>query len=128
MSDQLQQLQPAAPQDVNIYAPYYKDVSKRNLLPLAISLYKKGSFEGRRTIEGGESISFVATWSVSTLPSDLTRCRLQFEGDADLSYEMGLTNNEFIEFLIEILVTFKQKKNVDFSQIFYRKLLRLDES
>jgi hypothetical protein len=126
MIEQFQQLQPAPPQDVGVYAPYYKDAIKRNLLPLAISLYKKGALEGHRIIEGAEGIPFVATWSISSLPADLTRCRLQFENDADLNYEISLTNNEFIDFLIDILLSSKQKKVADFSQGFYRRLLRLD--
>jgi hypothetical protein len=126
MIEQLQQLQPAGPQDVGVYAPYYKDAAKRNLLPLAISLYKKGALEGHRTIEGAESIPFLATWSTSNLPSDLTRCRLQFENDADLNYEIALTNNEFIDYLIDIILTSKHKQVADFSQGFYRRLLRLE--
>jgi hypothetical protein len=126
MLEQFQQLQPASPQDLNMYYPYYKDSGKRNILPLALSLYKKGALEGQRNIEGLNGIPFVATWSTSSLPSDLTRCRLQFNEDADLSYEVSLTNNEFIDYLIEIIVSSKQRKIADFSQGFYRRLLRMD--
>jgi hypothetical protein len=125
MFEQLQ-LQPAAPQDLAMYLPYYKDGTKRNLLPFAMSLYKRGNLEGQRIIEGSESVPFVATWNVSSLPSELTRCRLQFENDADLNYEISLTNNELIEFLIELLFNLRQKKPLDFSQGFYRQLLRMD--
>jgi len=106
--------------------PYYQG-NKRNLLPQAISLYEKGVLEGKRKIEGGESIPFVATWNVAALPSDLTRCRLQFDGNAELSYEITLANNEFVSFLIEVIMTFKTSRSIDFSKGFYRKLLRLDE-
>ena len=120
------QLPPADPRRVNVYMPYYQG-NKRNLLPQAISLYEKGVLEGKRKIEGGESIPFVATWNVAALPSDLTRCRLQFDGNAELSYEITLANNEFVSFLIEVIMAFKTSRAVDFSKGFYRKLLRLDE-
>jgi hypothetical protein len=122
----LEKLQPANPRDVNVYAPYYQG-RKRSALPLAISLYQMGNLEGTRKIEGGDSISFVASWSVSSLPADLTRCRLQFDGNAELSYEVTLANFEFVDFLIEVLFYFKSNRIPDFSQAFYRKLLRLDD-
>ena len=122
----IETLQPAKPRYVNVYSPYYQG-RKRNALPLAISLYQKGSLEGSRKIEGGESIPFVASWSVSSLPADLTRCRLQFDGNAELSYEVMLANFEFVDFLIEVIFTFKAGRIIDFSQGFYRKLLRLDD-
>lgn len=122
----LDKLQPANPRDVNVYTPYYQG-RKRSALPYAISLYKAGNLEGQRSIEGGESIPFVATWNVSMLPADLTRCRIQFNGEADLSYEMTLANFEFIDFLIDVLFNVKTAKITDFSQPFYRKLLRIDE-
>jgi hypothetical protein len=122
----LEKLQPANPREVNVYAPYYQG-RKRSALPLAISLYQVGSLEGIRKIEGGESIPFVASWNVSSLPADLTRCRLQFDGNAELSYEVMLANFEFVDFLIDVLFYFKANRVADFSQGFYRKLLRLDD-
>lgn len=122
----LEKLQPANPRDVNVYMPYYQG-RKRSALPLAISLYQLGNLEGTRKIEGGTSIPFVASWSISSLPADLTRCRLQFDGNAELSYEVTLANFEFVDFLIEVLFYFKSNRAADFSQSFYRKLLRLDE-
>lgn len=122
----VEKLQPAKQGEVNVYTPYYQG-RKRSALPYAISLYKQGNLEGTRRIEGGESIPFVATWSVSMLPADLTRCRVQFAGDADLSYEVTLANFEFIDFLIDLLLQVKTARVTDFSQSFYRKLLRLDE-
>lgn len=122
----LEKLQPANPRDVNIYAPYYQG-RKRSALPLAISLYQQGNLEGVRKIEGGESIPFVASWSTSSLPADLTRCRMQFDGNAELSYEITLANFEFVDFLIDVLFNFKAARIADFSQPFYRKLLRLDD-
>ena len=122
----LEQLPPANPQRVNVYAPYYQG-NKRTFLPKAISLYEKGVLEGERRIEGGDSIPFVATWNVTMLPSELTRCRLQFNGNAELSYEVMLANNEFVNYLIEVIMNFKTARAIDFSKAFYRKLLRLDE-
>jgi hypothetical protein len=122
----LEKLQPANPRDVSVYAPYYQG-RKKSALPLAITLYQMGNLEGIRKIEGGESIPFVASWNVSALPSELTRCRMQFDGNADLNYELMLPNFEFIDFLIEVLFGFKRSRAADFSQAFYRKLLRLDD-
>nr|WP_290227324.1 type IV pilus biogenesis protein EbsA [Trichocoleus desertorum] len=122
----IEQLQPAASRDVNVYMPYYQG-NKRNVLPLAISLYQKGALEGQRKIEGGDGIPFIATWNVSMLPADLTRCRMQFEGNAELSYEVTMANFEFVDCLIDLLMTFKRSRNADFSQAFYRKLLRLED-
>lgn len=123
----IEKLQPAATQHVSVYAPYYPQANKRAILPLAISLYQRGSLEGQRKIEGGESIPFIATWNVSSLPADLCRCRMQFDGNAELSYEIRMANFEFVDFLIEVIFNFKRSHLADFSQTFYRKLLRLDD-
>lgn len=122
----IDQLQPASKSDVVIYMPYYAK-NKHNSLPYAITLYRQGSLEGKRYIEGGENVSFVATWFVSRLPSELTRCRLQFEEQADLSYEVTISNSEFIDYLIDVYNNFKNSNFTDFPRIFYRKLLRFDE-
>jgi len=122
----LENIQPADNRAVGVYLPYYQG-NKRAWLPKAISLYQKASLEGERKIEGGESIPFLATWFVSTLPADMTRCRLQFDGNAELTYEVSLANFEFVDFLIEVMMNYKRSKETDFSQTFYRKLLRLDE-
>jgi len=107
--------------------PYYPQQGKRSILPYAISLYQKGNLEGERRIEGGESIPFVATWNISALPADLTRCRIQFDSEADLSYELMLANFEFIDFLIEVILNFKRMRLADFSQSFYKKLMRYED-
>lgn len=122
----IDKLQPAEQKDVVVYMPYYQG-PKRNLLPLAISLYQKGNLEGQRKIEGGESIPFVATWYVSRLPAELTRCQMQFDGNAELSYEVTMANSEFMDFLLDVIMNFKRTRSADFSQSFYRKLLRIDE-
>jgi hypothetical protein len=122
----IEKLQPADKGAVGVYLPYYQG-AKRQVLPFAISLYQQGSLEGQRKIEGGDSIPFVATWLVSKLPAELTRCRLQFDGNAELSYEVLMANSEFINHLIDVIQNFKRARLTDFSQTFYRKLLRIDE-
>lgn len=122
----IQQLQPANPQELRVYIPYFQG-NKRNLLPLAISLFKKGALEGQRKIEGSDDIPFIATWNVSTLPADLIRCRMQFDGNADLSYEILLQSSEFIDFLIDVILNFQRTRVTDFSKTFYRRLLRIEE-
>jgi hypothetical protein len=123
----LDQLTPAPTPQCGVYAPYYPQAQKRQILPFAISLFQQGSMEGMRTIEGGESIPFIATWNTSTLPADLCRCRIQFNHSAELGYEVMMANFEFVDYLIEMIVNFKRTRAADFSQNFYRKLLRLDE-
>jgi hypothetical protein len=119
-------LQPASKAELAIYMPYYAK-SKHNGLPYAITLYKQGSIEGQRKIEGGEPIPFVASWYVSRLPSELTRCRFLFDGQAELSYEITLANSEFIDYIIEALGTSEKTQEFDFPSPFYRKLLKFDE-
>ncbi|GAX40820.1 hypothetical protein NIES4075_17860 [Tolypothrix sp. NIES-4075] len=121
-----EQLQPATQQQASVYLPYVQG-SKRDFLRYAIGLYQKGVLEGKRKIEGSEHVPFVATWNIATLPSDLTRCRLQFDGDAELSYELMMASFEFINFLIELMENYKRYRLTDFSQAFYRKLLRVEE-
>jgi hypothetical protein len=119
----LNQLQPADKADVKIYQPYYSK-DKHTALPYALSLYAQGYLEGERQIQTGNSVSFVASWYVSKLPSELTRCRLQFDGQADLSYEVTLSNAEFVGYLINAFTKIKISGTADFPQEFYRKLLR----
>ena len=127
MSTNLKELRPASKSDVIMYMPYYaKD--KHRVLPLAISLYQEGSLEGERQIEGGENITFVASWAVSSIPSELTRCVLQFERDAEFRYEMTIENSEFVDHLIDMIINYDRTRLVDFPRSFYRKLLNfLDE-
>lgn len=123
----LDKLEPANKADVLVYQPYYPSKDKQKLLPLALSLYNQGRLEGKRRIEAGDGISLAASWYVSKLPSELTRCRVQFEGQAELSYEITILNSEFIDYLIDLIFIFRESKEVDFPQAFYRKLLRFDE-
>jgi hypothetical protein len=122
----IEKLQPANRADTLMYQPYYGK-EEHEILPHALSLYQQGYLEGQRIIEGKTNIPFVATWYVSRLPAEMTRCRVQFEGSADLSYEINLSNSEFLEYLITLIKNFKQSRQTDFSQKFYRKLLRLDD-
>ncbi len=122
----IDKLQPADQRLVGVYMPYYQG-NRRTILPRAITLYRQGNLEGARKIEGGENIPFVATWNVSTLPADLTRCRVQFDGNAELSYEVTMASFEFIDCLIDVMINFQRLHLVDFSKAFYRKLLRQDD-
>ncbi|KKJ01140.1 type IV pilus biogenesis protein EbsA [Prochlorothrix hollandica] len=121
-------LAPAEKRDVFIYKPYYsnQDQNKQNVLPFALTLYRQESLEGERSIEGGKNIPFLATWFASNLPADLTRCRLQFDNNAELGYEVTLPNHEFIGYLSDLLVTYKRNKQTDFPISFYRKLLQYE--
>ena len=118
-------LKAAPPQEVSIYMPYYREPNKRQALPYAISLYKQGEITGERHIEGSPAVSFMAVWRVANLPSDLALCRMTFDGDADMSYEMTLENSEFVGYLIDVVSSIRDKGYVDFPQIFYSKLFRL---
>jgi hypothetical protein len=122
----IDQLQPVSQQQATVYLPYIQQ-SKRNFLPYAISLYQKGLVEGYRKIERSKNIPFIATWNVATLPSDLIRCRIQFNGNAELSYEVRMASFEFINFLIELMENYKRQKLSDFSTTFYRKLLSIED-
>ncbi len=126
MSLTFEEIKPVNKAEIGVYLPYYQG-TKRNALPYAIGLYKRGNLEGERTIEEGDSIPFIATWNVSTLPADLTRCRLQFDDDADLSYEITMATFEYVDFLFDVVVALRHKQPADFSKSFYRKLLRLDD-
>ncbi len=107
-----------------IYAPYYPK-NKQKTLPKALGLYQIGAIEGERIIEGGEPIPFVASWYVSKLPSEMTSCRLQFDAQADLSYSVTLPNNQFVDYLIDLLMGFARDGVIDFPKDFYRELLGL---
>jgi hypothetical protein len=122
----IDQLQAVNKEQTTLYIPYIQ-LSKRNLLPYALSLYQKGVLEGYRKIESGNNIPFVATWNITTLPSDLIRCRMQFDGNPELTYEVMMANFEFVSLLIELLQNYKRYRYTDFSPNFYRKLLRADD-
>ena len=122
--------------EVMIYMPYCPE-NKHKILPDAIQLYHQGSLEGKRVIEGSENIPFIATWSKTKLPSEKTFVRILFNQNADLSYEISLTNSDFINYLIEVIDNHNRSKAIakrkgeskehpiDFPQSFYRELLYL---
>ena len=122
----LQSIKPATKPEASVYLPYYQG-KKRTALPYALGLYKQGNIEGERAIEGTGSVPFLATWNVSMLPAALPRCRMQFDGDAELTYEITMANHEFVNFLISVVVAMNQNNTPDFDKAFYRKLLRIDE-
>ncbi|MBV5261671.1 hypothetical protein FLX56_24980 [Synechococcus moorigangaii CMS01] len=120
----LDNIQSAGKGEVMVYAPYYPK-NKQKTLPKALGLYQMGSIEGKRMIDGGDDIPFVASWYVSKLPSEMTSCRLQFDAQADLSYSVTLPNNQFVDYLIDLLVGFSRDGTIDFPKDFYRELLGL---
>ncbi|MGD1712111.1 type IV pilus biogenesis protein EbsA [Hydrocoleum sp. CS-953] len=122
---QINQLKPAEKGEIAVYAPYYTE-KRRKYLGHAISLYKQKNLEGARNIEGGENIPFVITWNVSILPADITRCRMQFDGNQELSYEIMMASYEFVDFLIDVLLNYNRTRIIDFSKTFYGKLLRYE--
>jgi hypothetical protein len=122
MSTTFDQLQPANQQQSILYLPYIQG-GKRNLLPYAISLYQQGKLEGYSKIEASQNIPFVVTWNVATLPSDQIVCRIQFDSNSELTYEIMIASFEFISFLIELMENYKRNRTTDFSKSFYRKIL-----
>ena len=121
----INQLKPAEKGEIAVYTPYYPE-KRRRYLAHAISLYKQKSLEGARIIEGGENIPFVVTWNVSLLPADITRCRMQFDGNPELSYEVMMATYEYVDFLIDVLLNYHRTRIIDFSKNFYGKLLRYE--
>ena len=122
------ELTPATPDKVNLYAPYFmKSAARRNVLPKAISLYHKGGLEGHRSIEGGEVIPYTSNWVIQNLPGDLTRCTMVFDDNADLTYDVNLMNAELIGYLIDWLISVRDINVPDFPQYFYRKLMRIED-
>jgi len=117
----LEELAPARNDETVVYAPYYQG-TKRKFLPYAVSLYHQGGVAGERPIEGDSSIPFEASWSVSQLPTERTRCRVRFARDPDLSYETTLSNAELIDCLIELIEGYRTKAVADFPQTFYQRL------
>jgi hypothetical protein len=119
---------PATPDKVNLYAPYFmKSTARRSVLPKAISLYNKGGLEGERLVQGGEKIPFVMSWAIQHLPGDLTRCTVRFNENPDFTYEINMMNAELIGFLIDWLMVLRDNNQRDFPQLFYQKLMRMED-
>ncbi len=119
-------LEPASLPEVAVYQPYYA-VARRQYLALAVGLYKKGTLEGQRPIEGEEPVRFLASWHVSPLPSDLTVVQVIFAQDADLTYQLSIANYEFVDYLIDVVALVQRGQPPDFTTAFYRKLMRHEE-
>ncbi len=119
-------LETAAPGEVAVYQPYYP-VGRRQFLPPAVGLYKKGNFEGQRLIDGAEPVPFVASWIKSPLPSDLTIVNVQFNHDAELTYDLSITNSDFVDYLIEVLNVVQRGYEPDFNTSFYKRLMRRED-
>ena len=116
------QLKPVDNKEAKVYLPFCPE-SRRRFLAHAIGLYKLKSLEGTRIIEGGKNISFVASWNMSSLPIDSTHCQVLFEDNADLCYNVTIQSSDFVNHLIQVLLTASRTRNVDFSKTFYRKLM-----
>jgi hypothetical protein len=122
----IESLKPVAREAVIPYSPYAP--KEKSWLPLAISLYKEGKLEGKRPIEGGKPIPFVSTWTISSLPLEQTRFRIQFNGNAELSYEIVIQNANFICHLISVIKNYHKEGIVDFPKDLYRDLLKISVS
>jgi len=120
------QLEPAGPSEVSVYQPYYA-VARRQYLPLAVGLYKKGSLEGQRAIEGDKPVRFLASWHTSLLPADLTVVQVVFDQDAELTYQLSIANYEFVDYLIDLVALVQRGQPPDFTTAFYKKLMRYED-
>ncbi len=119
------ELSKASDQEVIAYKPYYREAIRQKALPYAISLYKQAEMVGERRIEGSSPISYTAVWRASNLPSDIILCRVTFDGDMDMSYEIEMQSAEFVGYLIDIVSSINEKEYADFPQVFYSKLFRV---
>jgi hypothetical protein len=52
---------------------------------------------------------------------------VQFDESADLIYELSIPNADFISFLIDWLISCRDAGIPDFPQLFYRKLLKMED-
>jgi hypothetical protein len=121
-------LKKAAPQEIMMYVPYYKEQKKKEALPYAIDLFHQEELEGERIIESSAPVPFMAIWKRSSLPKDPTLCRVSFnasDNNNDLVYEVTLESSEFIGYLIEVVILFQDKRVIDFPKSFYFKLFRM---
>ncbi|MFS8868179.1 type IV pilus biogenesis protein EbsA [Synechococcus sp. H65.1] len=120
------QVEPASPPEVALYQPYYA-LARRQYLALAVGLYKKGSLEGQRPIEGDKPVPFLASWPVLPLPSDLTVVQVIFDQDPDLTYQLSLANYEFVDYLIDVVAAMQRGQPPNFTTAFYKKLMRYED-
>jgi hypothetical protein len=119
-------IQAAPTGDVVLYLPYCKR-DQQQALPYGISLYKIGSLQGERQVEGSSPVPFSAFWKVSTLPVDPIICTVIFtnEVNEEYKYEIELQSLQLVNYLIEVIILDRETQVVDFSQAFYVKLFRV---
>jgi hypothetical protein len=110
---------------VTAYVPYYREQAKREIIPFAVNLYESELLEGERQVEGGASVPFVATWRGSGLPSEAGLIIVTFDNNPELRYEVVMNNSEFVGYLIDIIIAYRNKNTIDFPKIFYSKLFRI---
>jgi hypothetical protein len=112
--------------DVVLYLPYCKR-DRQQALPYGISLYKIGSLQGERQVEGSSPVPFSAFWKVSNLPVDPIICTVIFtnEVNEEYKYEIELQSLQLVNYLIEVIILDRETQVVDFSQAFYVKLFRV---
>lgn len=110
---------------VAAYIPYYREQAKREVIPFAINLYESELLEGERQIEGGVNMPFVATWRGSGIPSESGLIIVTFDNNPELRYEVVMANSEFVGYLIEIIVNYRNRNTIDFPKLFYSKLFRI---
>lgn len=119
-------IQAAPSGDVVLYLPYCKR-EQQQALPYAISLYRVGSLQGERQVEGSSAIPFSAFWKVSTLPVDPIICTIIFtnEVNEEYKYEIELLNHQLVKYLVDVIIRDRETQVVDFSQALYAQLFRL---
>lgn len=119
-------IQAAPTGDVVLYLPYCKR-EQQQALPYAISLYKMGTLQGERQVEGSAPIPFSAFWKVSTLPVDPVICTVVFTNEIseEYKYEIELQSLQVVRHLIDVIILDRETQVVDFSQAFYAELFRL---
>ncbi len=120
------EIKPAAPGDVILYLPYCKK-DQQQALPYAIGLYKIGSIQGERRVEGTEPVPFLVSWKVSTLPVDPVICTVVFTNELkeEYKYEIELQSLQVVKYLIDLILRERETQIVDFPQAFYAELFRL---
>lgn len=122
------QLKTATTQDMGVYNVYFRKHSpeRQKNLTHGIALYQTGELQGERQIEYGQPIMFQATWKPVSFPEVPVVCRVSFNDDADLLYELEFAKAiDFIAHLTDVTSQYIAKNIVDFPQDFYFKLFRI---
>jgi hypothetical protein len=122
------ELKTASMQDIGMYGIYFskQPANKKDNLPYGIALFQHGELQGERQIENSQPIPFQASWKPNSLPEAPVVCRVTFDNDADMIYELAIAKTTFfIGYLIDVVVLYKNKKVIDFPQEFYFELFRI---